>query len=58
VELVDMMEQFGPDMVAQALAEIIGMGGPSGLGNIPPLGGRKKPRKRRNPFDGSDVFPF
>ncbi len=50
-ELVDMMDGFGPDAaVAQALAEIIGLGG---LGP----GGRKR-RKRRATFLGDDDTPF
>ncbi len=49
-ELVDMMDSFGPDAVAQALAEIIGLGG---LGP----GGRKR-RKRRATFLGDDDTPF
>jgi hypothetical protein len=40
-DLQDMMECFGPDAVAQALAEIIGLGLPGGFGP-----GRKR-RKRR-----------
>jgi hypothetical protein len=52
--LEEMMEQFGPDVVAQALAEIIGMGGPGGPGF--PGGGRRKRRKPRF-LDGPDL-PF
>jgi len=44
-ELAEMVDQFGPDLVAQAMAEIFGFGG-------------KKKRGRRRPlFDGID-FPF
>jgi hypothetical protein len=49
-ELEAMVEELGPDVVAQALAEILGIGG-----------GRKRKRpKRRNPFFGrdSDILPF
>ncbi|HEV3201580.1 MAG TPA: hypothetical protein VGZ73_26960 [Bryobacteraceae bacterium] len=52
-ELENMLEQFGPEVVAQALAEIVGMGG------FGAPGGKRKRRKRRNPFlDDSDVLPF
>jgi hypothetical protein len=47
-ELAEMVEQLGPEMLAQALAEIIGISGP---------GGKRKRRKPRNPFFGDDL-PF
>ncbi|MBZ5623618.1 MAG: hypothetical protein LAQ69_33575 [Acidobacteriia bacterium] len=46
-ELENMVDQFGPDIVAQAMAEILG------------IGGNKKRRKRRAAFGGNDDFlPF
>jgi hypothetical protein len=52
-ELESMLEEFGPDMVAKALAEIVGMGG------FGAPGGRRKRRKRRSPnWDNNDILPF
>jgi hypothetical protein len=44
-ELMDMADQIGPDVLAQALAEMLG------------IGGKKKRGRRRSPLDDSD-FPF
>jgi hypothetical protein len=44
-ELTELVDQLGPEVVARALAEMIG------------IGGKKKRGRRRLPFDESD-FPF
>jgi hypothetical protein len=44
-ELMEMVEQMGPEAVAQALAEMLGIGG-------------KKKRGRRRRYAGDDDFPF